>query len=369
MSFVSRLHGSRWCQLRQYRRQSDGVRGLFTAQALSRGDVVFAVPLRYCCLTHVDIGSDPTRSNTELLTAWKLRRVNRGCCLFPELWPWLCRLSPDAPSDRVALAASASTPVYSCTSRVEGDSNGTGSRPSVVSLSLSPVEAALATCIALRYFYSAALNLSVATRLTLGLHPTPHELADTFVRNLPLEDYINYGVETLYGGDMGHEADAHSCLEQLASNLRDAVLMHASANEYHLLDRDAALFDAVLLASLYVVRARVLPVPLLGRSGESADRLIRVFAPGVEALNHSHLPSVAVAVAPAMSMLIGKATRPLRIREEMTLDYEAGVSLSKNQQKRFRSGGNLRHSSLSGGDCVFEMEGSHSLRFLMKMAE
>ncbi|KAG5472451.1 hypothetical protein LSCM1_03850 [Leishmania martiniquensis] len=315
MSLLHRLHGARWCAFRQHRRRHDGIRGIFAATALSRGDLVLSIPLHYCYITQLSPlrNRDPSMvPSFETVKGLRiLRRCNRGVALFPEAWAWMQRFSSDASADRVSLS-----------STISGESvrGSISAIPPIVSLTLSPVEAALATSAALRYFYAHALSLSVSTRLLHRIGPAPHYLSDLFVAGLPFEDVLKWGVESLYSD--ASSAEAHLCLEQLSNNLRDAILTHASNPEFHFLDKSPSLLDAVLLTSLYLVRSRVLSVPLLSSISSQADSSCSVFAPVLDALNHSGtFPGAAVVVSAAQRSVVVRAVRRIARDEEITIDY------------------------------------------------
>ncbi|KAG5498727.1 hypothetical protein JKF63_03015 [Porcisia hertigi] len=315
MSLFHRLHGARWCALRQQRRRCDGVRGVFAAAPLDRGDLVLSVPLRYSYITHLGSpcqrGGSSSASFETVEGAQLLRRCNRGVALFPESWAWLQRFSLDAPIERVSLSCA-----ISCEAAPERSSRVSG----VMSLALSPVEAAVATSVALRYFYAHALHLSPATRSAHGIGPAPHDLSDRFVAGLPFSEYLRWGLESFYSD--ASSAEAHLCLEQLSCNLRDAILTHASKVEYGFLDERPSLLDTVLLTSLYLVRSRVLRVPLFSSVPGKPDSSCSVFAPGLESLNHcGDSPSAAVVVSAAQRSVVVRAMRPIARGEEITLDY------------------------------------------------
>lgn len=329
MSLIHRLHGAQCTPLRQQLRRTDGVRGVFTLKPLMRGELILSLPLRYCYITHLSGSSG--RGASSQSPRWEsadegsrqLRRWNRGVALLPEVWTWLQRYSSDASTDRVSLTSSISAE----TSVSEHFGEAAAAAPSVVSLTLSPVEAALATAIALRYFFTRALHLTPATRAAQLIGPPPNALADVFVDNLPLELYMQMGVEAVYGDAAAGEA--HLCLEQLSHNLRDAILTHANAAEYRFLDEFPSLFDNLLLVCLYVVRARVLTMPLLGAPPHGKEETqVSVFAPLLDAMNHAPvLPSAAVVVALQRQRVVMRATRDVRRGEEITLNYRAAGAL------------------------------------------
>ncbi|CBZ28910.1 conserved hypothetical protein [Leishmania mexicana MHOM/GT/2001/U1103] len=315
MSLLHRLHGARWCALRQQRRRCNGVRGVFAAAALDRGELVVSVPLRYCFITQLDLPRDGGRSSLPLFETAKearhLRRCNRGVALFPEAWVWLQRFFADAPADRVSLSST-----ISC----DAAPGSVAAAPAVMSLTLSPVEATLATCVALRYFYAHALHLSAATRAAHNVGPAPHDLSDRFTASLPFEEYLRWGLESIYSD--ASSAEAHLCLEQLSSNLRDAIMTHANNAEFRFLDEAPSLFDTVLLTSLYLVRARVLRMPVLSSTSDKPDISCSVFAPGLDALNHCGTsPAAAVVVSAARRSVVVRALRRINRGEEITLDY------------------------------------------------
>lgn len=329
MAFVESLRGAYTHPAKQAIRPTDGVRGLFVRAPIRRGGLMLSVPLRYCYFPHGF--QPPGRAITEARTdpssahALYLRRCNRGKELLPEFRLWAERLSPDAPSARVSL--------FSCASR--GD-DGDG----VSCVALSSIEAALAVCVALRYFFGPALGLPRGTSLrirreTLRLLPEASSiaqdaLAERFVASLPMGLYLSHGVESLFTSD-GEGAAEHACLEQLSYNLRDACLTHASTEQYRFMDENPSVLDNVLLTALYVVRARTLSVPLLSSVGAEHDRQVQVFAPGLGSLNHARAPwaTAAAAVSPAHGAIVVRATRDVRRGEEVTLDYNAhGNSLA-----------------------------------------
>ncbi|KPI90198.1 hypothetical protein ABL78_0716 [Leptomonas seymouri] len=331
MTLISRLHGARCTPLRQQRRQRDGIRGLFSTKYLRRGELIFSLPLHYCYITRISTNSDYCPGWTSTTEgARQLRRWNRGVALLPETWTWLQRFSYDAPSDKVLLTSTVSS--ESSASHITSAQEKCGAclssgGPSIISLTVSPVEAALTTSIALRYFYRRALHLTQATRVKKHIGPSPNELAERFVDNLPLDLYLQLGVETLYGDAASGEA--HLCLEQIAQNLRDAVLTQANNEEYRFLDEFPSLFDDLLLVCLYVVRSRVLTVPLLGRTDAREEKMVcGVFAPLLDSLNHQPLlPSAAVVVSLQRKRLVVRAARDVQRGEEITLDYRVAGPL------------------------------------------
>ncbi|GET90837.1 hypothetical protein, conserved [Leishmania tarentolae] len=352
MSLLHRLHGARWCALRQQRRRHNGIRGIFAGAALDRGELVLSVPLRYCFITQLDFPRDGERSLSSVLESVKglryLRRCNRGVALFPEAWIWLQRFSADAPADRVSLNST-----ISCEA-------AQGSSAAVMSLSLSPVEAALATCVALRYFYSHALHLPPSTRVTQSIGPAPHDLSDRFTASLPFEDYLRWGLESLYS-DVSC-AEAHLCLEQLSSNLRDAIMTHANNMEFRFIDEAPSLFETVLLTSLYLVRSRVLQVPLLSSTVHKLNSTCAVFAPGLDALNHcSTSPAAAVVVSALRRSVVVRAMRRIRRGEEITIDYRQS-GLTKGL-----SPGHLPYKDTLCSRDVICMNDDWSTRYLMDM--
>jgi hypothetical protein len=337
MSLIHRLHGAVCAPLRQQLRRSDGVRGVFAAKPLQRGELVLSLPLHYCYVTR--LGPDrahPAGWTSTAAGARELRRWNRGVALLPEVWTWMQRFSCDATRDVVSLTSSVSADAAvavngtGCILDQDCDGNLQCHAPSIVSMTVSPVEASLATAIALRFFFTHALHLTVATRVAERLGPPPNELTERFVSNLPLERYMQLGVEAIYGGS-GDASEAHLCLEQITQNLRDAVLTHASTAEYRFLDEFPSLFDHLLLVCLYVVRSRVLTVPLLGRTeGISAERNCSVFAPLLDGLNHEPLlPSAAAVVSLQRQRLVVRATRDVHRGEEVTLNYRATRPLAR----------------------------------------
>ncbi|KPA83291.1 putative mitochondrial hypothetical protein [Leptomonas pyrrhocoris] len=328
MALIGRLHGAQCTPLRQQLRHADGIRGVFSLKPLRRGELILSLPLRYCYFAQ--FGPDDKHRPDWASTpegARQLRRWNRGVALLPETWTWLQRFSSDAPSDCVLLTSGVSAelpPTGRTSAHEEGNNDDVGlASPVVFSLTVSPVEAALATAIALRYFYRRALHLTPATRAEKHIGPPPNELADRFVDNLPVDLYLKWGVETLYGDPASGEA--HVCVEQIAQNLRDAALTHANTEEYRFLDEFLSLFDDLLLVCLYVVRSRVLTVPLLGRTeARREEKVCSVFAPLLDGLNHQPLrPSAAVVVSLRRAHVVVRATRDVRRGEEITLDYRA----------------------------------------------
>lgn len=314
---------------------------------------MLSVPLRYCFITQLDLPHADDRSSSPLLDTVRevrhLRRCNRGVALFPEAWVWLQRFSADASADRVSLSSA-----ISC----EAAPGSIAAAPAVMALTLSPVEAALATCVALRYFYAHALHLSAATRVAHSVGPAPHDLSDRFTANLPFEDYLQWGLESIYSD--ASSAEAHLCLEQLSSNLRDAIMTHANNMEFRFLDEAPSLFDTVLLTSLYLVRSRVLRMPLLSSTSNKPDSNCSVFGPGLDALNHcSTSPAAVVVVSAARRSVVVRARRRINRGEEITLDYRLTGS------GRGVSRGHPSHNgSLLRGDVIC-MNDDWAARYLM----
>lgn len=289
------------------------------------------IPMRYCAFPTGLY--DAKEWDAEHFNPHQLRRGNRSCALFPEWWQWLRRLSPDTIGDPVSLRASVS---YDSPNDFEGNANALPSAalttsssasvattPRVVTLSLSPVEATLAVCVALRYFFAHALAIPAPARQSLHLGPAPSPLAEAYMATLPLRELLAFGVESVYSGSSAMEVEVHACMEQLSFNVRDCVLSYASNDEYRLLDENPSTFDAVLLASLYAVRARVLPLPLLTGSDPRTDRTVKVVAPVLDALNHHRAPyctAAGVVSLPAQAVVL-RAVRGIRPGEEVTVDY------------------------------------------------
>lgn len=408
--------------LYQARRAQDGVRGLFLRHRAPCGTLLMCIPLRWCylCSTptplstaqsrahpagrpfrpshhtrlHADRTADGQQSghvdlaNGRAVAAPQLRRCNRHVNLFPEMWSWLCALSADVAVDGVALSASSTSlsDSYALDGYDRLSLDGThagaarcdcpGEGEGVTTLCVSPVEAALAVCVAQRYFFHVALCLSHSTRMgrrgSAGVGPMPHAHADYYVSTLPVSRYLNHGVEDGGGLEQGvcrdreenettrmaaaaavtagrvrrecGEASAscagqrdeeayrlvqrgavHSCMEQIAWNLRDAVLSRATAAEYRLFDSHAELWDAIVLCALYVVRARVLPVRVLPRvqSRKEATMAVHVFAPGLGEINHAGdgLASAAAVLSVERNCLAMRTVRDVRQHEEVTMNY------------------------------------------------
>ncbi|CAJ1010665.1 putative SET domain containing protein [Leishmania naiffi] len=348
MSLLNRLHGARWCPLRQQRRRCNGVRGVFAAATLDRGDLVLSVPLRYCYITQFcsphNLGRSSDSSVEMVKSMPHLRRCNRGVALFPEAWMWLQRFSADADTDHVSL---------SCTISCEAAPESMSAVPTVMSLTLSPVEAALATCVTLRYFYAHALHLSAAARVAHRIGPPPNVLSDHFIGSLPFEDYLQWGLESLYSD--ASSAEAHLCLEQLSCNLRDAILTHATNAEFRFLDESPSLLDSVILTSLYLVRSRVLRVPLLSSVSSKPDSSCSVFAPGLDALNHCGAsPAAAAVVSAAQRSVVVRALRHITRGEEITLDYrQTGGGNGERSPRCFQTGSLLgRDEICMDDDCA-----------------
>ncbi|CCW68098.1 unnamed protein product [Phytomonas sp. Hart1] len=371
MSLFHRIHGATFFPaLRQRARASDGLRGVFPRRRIPRGSAILTIPLPYAYFPHglPPQGPFPSfkggGSSHERGDFRQLRRENRQIALLPEFWTWLRRLSPDVVKGRkngengevetdaeeeergsVALSASASLE---------------GSSPAVVSLSLTPVEAALVVCIALRYFFTTALAIPPRTRAALRLGSSfSMDVGELYVRSLPIPLYLTYGLEGFFKQALGDEANAHSCLEQLAWNLRDACLTYASMEEYRLMDTNPSIFDDVLLAVLYIVRARVFQIPLLFGENPLRDRLISVYAPGLDSLNHAdehHCTAAAVVSAKSRSIVV-RAVRDILPDEEITFDYSSQnripadrLMFKRNARCRDRSDKNS-HEIMVGETC------------------
>ncbi|EAN97231.1 hypothetical protein C3747_138g57 [Trypanosoma cruzi] len=290
----------------QVRRSHDGIRGMVAKSRFHRGDLLICVPLAHCYFPHAS--RDPHR----------LRRWNRSA-LFPEAQFWLRQLSPDAPDARVSLCASVST-----------EDN------KVLTLTLSPVEAALAVSVALRYFWRNVVLLKDregSGRPALG--PARFRPADLYLHSLPMEEYISYGLEGPYFSNVEDESNVHSNIEQIAWNLRDCILSHAPQEEYTFYDARPSELDATLLAAIYVIRARLLRMTAFFGEDKAPDRVTSVIAPIVDFLNHS---STDYTCAACMSIpkraVVVRAVRDIDFGEELTLDYRAAARQRKNKRQK-----------------------------------
>ncbi|EPY32128.1 hypothetical protein STCU_02962 [Strigomonas culicis] len=330
------LKGKRVHPFWQQSRWDTGVRGIFVRRAANTGDLLFSLPLRYCYFPTAvrapeDTGTSSSGgqrdSSASLLRQQgrASRKPNRGGRLFPEGWLWLQRFSPDAKLGATQLSASVGLP------------SATGG---VVSISVTPVEAMLATCVALRFFFTELVPLRSASRGTIG--PTADALADTYVRTLPLAQYLERGIEGLYqtsAQDFEMSGGSHLALETVAYNLRDTILLHASSAEYNFYDQQASEFDALLLMALYMMRSRVLQVPLLHPEDAQLDRNVALFAPLLDGMNHapaSHC-TAAAAVSLANHCVTVRATRPLPCGSEVTLDYNGRAPPRHARSRRARA--------------------------------
>lgn len=305
LSVLRRVRGAYAHPVEQSIRSANGVRGVFARTPVERGGLLLSVPLRYCYLPDGLLASAALDAE-ELGTAeaMHLRRCNREAALLPEFHRWVVRLSPDATGDRVALTSSSS----------DGED--------VSSVHLTPVEAAVVVSVALRYFFGPALGLPEPAQRRLMGPASDYSLADRYVASLPIALCLSHGVESLFTA-AGEGSAEHQCLEQISCNLRDACLTFATPEQYRFMDENPSVFDGVLLTVLYLVRARVLRIPLLAPRGESTDRHISVLAPGLDALNHADgsAANAAAVLAPAQRRVAVRATRPISRGEELTINY------------------------------------------------
>ncbi|CCW61603.1 unnamed protein product [Phytomonas sp. EM1] len=326
MSLLHRIHGARFSPaLRQAERPSDGLRGVFTRRLIPRGALILSIPLPYVYFPHGLSSPFPLQgggNSSETRDLLQLRRCNRQIALFPEFWTWLRRLSPDVVVGEASEEGGGGSVALSASASLRGSS------PAVVTLTLSPVEAAIAICVGVRYFFASALAIPRRTRVALRLGcegATAMDAGEIYVRSLPIAEFLRYGVEGFFQQALGDEANAHSCLEQLAWNLRDACLTYATAEEYRLIDANPSTFDEVLLAVLYIVRARVFQIPLLLDENPLRDRLVRVYSPGLDSLNHAeaHDCTAAAVVSARNRSVVVRAVRDIRAGEEITFDYSS----------------------------------------------
>lgn len=220
---------------------------------------------------------------------------------------WLQRLSPDARDGVCSLSASAST-----------------ADMKVVTVDLSPVEAALAVSVALRHFWREVVLVPGGDRPALG--PSRSRAAELYLRALPVKEYLSYGLEGPYTASNENEGSRHSALEQIAWNLRDCVLSHAPQEEYRFYDANPEELDAALLAAIYVTRARVLRLRAILCGDSAADRVTSVIAPTVDFLNHSPNDyTCAACVAMPKRVVVVRAARDINVGEELTLNYRGPV--------------------------------------------
>ncbi|KAH9579937.1 SET domain [Trypanosoma melophagium] len=278
----------------QRRRSHDGIRGIMAKRRFYRGDLLMSVPIVSCYFPHAS-------SEARLLRRW-----NRAT-LFPEMPVWLPRLSPDAEEGRVSLIASVST-----------EDN------KVLTLALSPVEAALAISVALRYFWRdiIRLNSKEEKNKSSSIGPLNFRPADLYVQSLPMKEHLSFGLEGPYMSAVEDEANLHSCIEQIAWNLRDCLLSYASQEEYRVYDSHPSELDAVLLAAVYVVRTRLIHMRVLHEDSSVPDRSTSVIAPIVDFLNHSSFDySCAACVSMRKRAVVVRAARDINIGEELTLNY------------------------------------------------
>eukprot|EP00796_Vickermania_ingenoplastis_P005971 gene5971-4280_t len=286
--------------LRQAIKKSDGVRGLFTRRPITRGSLLVLVPSEYCCFP---FGLSPHRDG-ETLSLKAVKRAALRCRLFSDLSFWVrnfcCSAEGEIPP---CLHASCSS---------SGD---------VISLQMSPAEAALSCCVALRFFRrKISGNPIEANRCSVG---------EAYVNSLPLSLVLNEGVELFFTGESEVESSLHICLEQLALNIRDAVMQHLNNEDYRAMDRKMDYFDDILLAALYVLRSRTLPM-LFVRPPGAGDSIVQCLAPGVDAINHSSAPNAAAAASLPHQSVVVRAIRNIARNSEITIDYNlAGMTQSR----------------------------------------
>lgn len=323
-------------------RWHDRVRGVFSKQRIPTGTLLMRIPSRYCCFipghsVHFSFknrlslpysSTFPLRSNILQNEKRKPKSV-RGSSrtrylpigLFPEVHLWQRHFLRQEFSEQdgpLCLRTSAS-----------------GENGKVTTVTLTPSEAALIVCIALRFFFARVVPLKSPLLPSFGMssilgspfltsfvNEPRYSAGNVYVHSLPLDTLMCHGVESFFGRFAEAESPYHVCLEQLAWNLRDEVLHCANNTEYAVLDQHPSSLDDVMLLSLYIVRSRILPVRWIEPAGSSQnDSIVQALAPGVDALNHSLLPSAAVVAAPAAQAVVVRAIRPISKGEEITINY------------------------------------------------
>lgn len=203
-------------------------------------------------------------------------------------------------------------------------------------LCLSSSEAALAVCVALRYFSDHVTRFPPVSLIArnekegpyfsplYGVTPpfTPSSsFAGEYVKSLPIKLFLERGVEALFSSSSDSLSSSHICLEQLSWNLRDEILQYANHAEYRILDAHPSSLDDILLVALYVVRSRILPVTLL-RPG-LPDRVIHALMPGVDGLNHTDDPNAAVVASSRLQAVVVRTIRDIVKGEEVRISYNS----------------------------------------------
>lgn len=285
------------CPFLKQKRRSDGVRGVFALKDMPRGALLFSAPLRYSCWPYGFHTQLEFKEEDKL----DLHYYNCHSKLFADYQFWLHSFGCTrmGSSGRDEWEASAST-----------DEDG------VMSLQLSPVECALAACIALTYFWktNSLARVCIAGRGHCGV-------GMSFVNSLPIEQLLEQGVESLCWRESS--AGTHICLEQIARSVADNILGQLTMEAYRFIDTNLEYFCDLILTCLYLVRSYTLPVKLLApASSSAADLDLFVMVPGVHCLNHSDSPTAAAAASRVQSEIVVRSLVDLKRGSEITLNYK-----------------------------------------------
>lgn len=166
----------------------------------------------------------------------------------------------------------------------------------------------------------------------------PPPVAGAYIRSLPTTVLLQYGVEGLFRssstGSSPCHASTHICLEQIQANLCDFILQYVTNEQYRAIEKHLSLFEEIVLLSLYLVRSRTIGAVLLGSGRGVPDMRISLLAPGVDLLNHSAVPTAAVAVSPPQKVVVVRALNDIPSGSEITIHYtlQNGKLLSDPQE-------------------------------------
>lgn len=193
----------------------------------------------------------------------------------------------------------------------------------VVNFTLRPFEAAACIAIANHFFFK---NFEYANYTGAFESAGSHYAAQRLLFDrLPFKQVHEYGTESPFFSRISDHSsqDIHSCMEQIASSLKDALVDYwiTKTDEVRLITGWEEEYIKTMQSAMYVVRSRIHRLPRLGGGQQLSP--VPLYVPLLDEVNHAEVgeANCAAVIALEQRSVVVRALRDMRAGEEVLLDY------------------------------------------------